>query len=449
MDELSDFCQKISRLYSANQWNISKAREVVAELNNFLYTNYDGIGTTKALGSTFDYFSDFHKYWEQNYKDILDCTINESKCEKVAEALHAVCVNTEGASFASVSSEYKDSGLEGEAICKIRLLTANQDFRESLSFEQLANVYRDDPTVFDEVFIESEPERFLSSIGINRLSQNDKRTKYAKNIADFILNSTKEFTDDKVYHLIDHYHGDLFALRQDLISKANAGYGEKKTDMVLRDMVVSKIWKNVRNFDKINVASDVNTIKVALRTGILATAIPLVSSFLDIFCNQYSYMDHQCAQAWRRVWEIWMERYPQDNIGSPCLLDFFVYNVVGKQFCKTNLYIYECDDKKHTFPWNSANRRTCQVCYDLYHKRVPAHVVQRVMACCHPDGKVAIRQTKYVQSLPDSQRIDACPFIHICEHKNLMPPKSISILGQTGWNSAYSKRGNGGGGLMA
>ena len=59
MDELSDFCQKISRLYSANQWNISKAREVVAELNNFLYTNYDGIGTTKALGSTFDYFSDF------------------------------------------------------------------------------------------------------------------------------------------------------------------------------------------------------------------------------------------------------------------------------------------------------------------------------------------------------------------------------------------------------
>jgi len=449
MDELFNFCQKISSLCSDTLWNISKARDVVTEINNFLYTNYDGIGTTKALGSTFDYFSDFHKYWEQNYKEILGCTIVESKCEKVAEALHEVCVNTKGTAFASVSSEYEMSGLKDEEICKIRLLTANQDFRKSISFEQLVNVYKEDPTVFDELFIKSDPEGFLSAIGINRLSQNDKRTKYARNIADFVLKLTEQYSDNKAYHLIDHYHGDLFALREDLITKANAGYGEKKTDMALRDMVVSGIWKNVSNFDKINVASDVNTIKVALRTGILATAIPLVSSFLDIFCNQYSYMDYLCAQAWRHVWEIWMKRYPQDNIGSPCLLDFFVYNVIGKQFCKTNLYIYECDEQKHTFPWHSANNHTCLLCYDKYHRRVHAHVVQNFMACCHPDGKVAIRSTKYVQSLPDDQKIDACPFIDICEHKNLMPPKSISILGQTGWNSAYSRKGKGGGGLMA
>lgn len=123
--------------------------------------------------------------------------------------------------------------------------------------------------------------------------------------------------------MIDSYNYDLLALRKDLI-KANAGYGEKKTDMVLRDMVVLGIWDKdkVRNFDKLNVASDVNTIKVALRTGIISTAIPLVSSFLDIFCYQYSYMDAQNAQAWRRVWEIWRQKYPQDEIGSPCLLDF-------------------------------------------------------------------------------------------------------------------------------
>lgn len=30
-----------------------------------------------------------------------------------------------------------------------------------------------------------------------------------------------------------------------------------------------------------------------------------------------------------------------------------------------------------------------------------------------------------------------------------MPPKSISIMGQTGWNSAYAKQNEGGGGLMA
>lgn len=52
--------------------------------------------------------------------------------------------------------------------------------------------------------------------------------------------------------------------------------------MFLRDMVVLGIWQNVDGFDKIDVASDINTIKVALRTGIIKTEIPLVSSFLDI-----------------------------------------------------------------------------------------------------------------------------------------------------------------------
>jgi hypothetical protein len=33
--------------------------------------------------------------------------------------------------------------------------------------------------------------------------------------------------------------------------------------------------------------------------------------------------------------------------------------------------------------------------------------------------------------------------------KKLNPPKSISILGQTGWESAKTKRDEGGGGLMS
>lgn len=109
--------------------------------------------------------------------------------------------------------------------------------------------------------------------------------------------------------------------------------------MFLRDMVVLGVWKNVDNFDKIDVASDVNTIKVALRTGIISTAIPLVSSFLDIFCHQYSYIDKMNALAWRRVWEIWQSKYPLETISSPCLMDYFVYGVIGKQFCKSSLAI--------------------------------------------------------------------------------------------------------------
>ena len=53
--------------------------------------------------------------------------------------------------------------------------------------------------------------------------------------------------------------------------------------MFLRDMIVLGVWEKPKNFDKIDVASDINTVKVALRAGILKTAIPLVSSLLDIF----------------------------------------------------------------------------------------------------------------------------------------------------------------------
>ena len=116
-----------------------------------------------------------------------------------------------------------------------------------------------------------------------------------------------------------------------MISCEGAGYGNKKTDMVIRDMVVHGIWQGVSGFESIDVASDINTIGVALRTGILKTAIPLLSSFLDEFCYQYSFVDRMNAAAWRRVWEIWRGRYPSDDVASPCLLDYFISEVVGRQ----------------------------------------------------------------------------------------------------------------------
>lgn len=72
----------------------------------------------------------------------------------------------------------------------------------------------------------------------------------------------------------------MFAFRTALIDYDGTGYGNKKADMVIRDMIVLGIWKKVREFEKIDVASDVNTIKIALKSGILHCAIPLVSSLL-------------------------------------------------------------------------------------------------------------------------------------------------------------------------
>ena len=83
-------------------------------------------------------------------------------------------------------------------------------------------------------------------------------------------------------------------------------------------------------------------------------------------------------------------------------------------------------------------------------KGVKAHLVMSVMPCNDPEGEISIRKSEYVRSLPKEQQFGECPFINICgENKKLMPPKSISIMGQTGWNSAYAKQNEGGGGLMA
>lgn len=446
MDELYDFCKRVNRVFpsSGNSLSIEEAQNIVRAINEFLYTNYDGIGKTFAIDGYYDYISDFHKYWEKHHREILDCKVIESNCEKVADALHGINTLTDGKAFLMVNEAYKNSKLKPEEICRIRLLTANQDFRNSLDFSELVKVYRRDPSIFDEKFIYEDPEDFLKNIKVLGLGQSDKRIKYARNFSSFIMDHARS-----PYELIKSYGNDLYKLRNDMINCEGAGYGDKKTDMVLRDMVISKIWGGVKGFDKINVASDRNTIKVALRTGIISTAIPLVSSFLDIFCSQYSYIDKMNAAAWRKVWEIWNDKYPQDNILSPCQIDFFVYNVVGKQFCKQNLFIFQGENCGHIFAWHSARNKTCQVCFHQNRKRNHAKVIKSMMSCEDERGIIAIQNTDFCKNLPKSKKLKACPFKNICKNKNLVPPKSISIFGATGWTSAYTRKGDGGGGLMA
>ena len=421
--------------------DISGAREIVRLINDFLYTTHDGIGTIEALGQTFDYFSEFHKFWHENYSEILDCKINNVNCEKVADALHNIYVISGGNAFTGI---WDKCNLSDKDVCRVRLFTANQDFRGSLDFAPLANKFRVDPTIFDEDNIIADPDGFIADIGLANKSQSDKRKKYAYAIATFV----KQHNCTPI-EIIKAFNNNVSQFREALV-ECNAGYGYKKADMFIRDMVVHRIWNNVKGFEDVDVASDVNTMKVALRTGILTTAIPLLSSFLDIFCYQYGYVEQQNALAWRRVWEIWKDKYPSETLESPSLLDFFVYKVVGKDFCKENLAIFQCDEYGHIFKWHSSKNRTCQLCHNAGRKRVKAHLIAKVCPCNDPDGEIYIKQTEFAKSLPQSIEFKECPFIEICsEHKNLQPPKSISIMGATGWETAYTKTGDGGGGLMA
>lgn len=442
MEALSKFGNSIKEIMEANPiLDITGAREIVCLINDFLYTTHDGIGSIKTLGQTFEYFSEFHKFWHEHYSEILDIKIDDKVCAQVAEALHRIYIITEGKAFTEI---WDTCGLSDEDVCRVRLFTANQDFRGSLEFEYMANIFNIDHTLFDEDNIIAAPDRYISMIGLSDKSQSDKRKRYAAGIASFIKDHNSSPID-----IITEFSNDVSKLREALVA-CNAGFGYKKADMFIRDMVVLGIWKNVKGFEAIDVASDVNTMKVALRTGILTTAIPLLSSFLDIFCYQYGHVEQQNALAWRRVWEIWRSKYPLESPDSPSLLDFFVYKIIGKEFCKPSLAIFQCEEYGHKFKWHSALNKTCQVCHNAGIKRKKALLIGKVLPCEDPEGEIAIRKTKFAKSLPQGIDLKECPFRSICkEHKNLLPPKSISIKGATGWETAYTRTGQGGGGLMS
>lgn len=435
-----------SKISIEREISIQEIRFIISKINEFFYTNYEGIGYANVLDDEFEYFSEFHKFWEKYHKEILSPQIDDSQCEKAAIVLHDVFVKFGRAPFYEL---YDTFSLDKEDVCKIRYFSANQDFRGSRDFVDLLKKYTDDPSIFDKDTVNESPEDFLKNIGITSLSQNDKRVKYAKIASQVLIDR-----DIDPYDLFEYFKKDIFEIRKFLLSNRGSGFGNKKTDMFLRDMVVLGIWHDPINFDMIDVASDINTVKIALRAGILKTAIPLVSSFLDIFCYQYGLIDEMNAKAWRKVWEIWRTKYPSESIESPCLIDYFIYRIIGKDFCNEKLCIFECETKKHSFKWHSGRNKTCQICYKKKLKS-KASVIKKTLPCSDDEGYLVIEKSQFVVgNNPIFPNLKECPFFIVCspkikEFKKLNPPKSISILGQTGWESAKTRRKEGGGGLMS
>ncbi len=429
---------------NSNNLNIIEQQQIISKINEYLFTNYEGIGITYILNKDFEYFSEFHKYWEKNHKQILNPQIDDKQSEIIAEILHKIYIEYGKAPFSEL---YETLGLNKSEICRVRYFTANQEFRGTRNFEDYARIYQGDPTIFDTNYIYENPEKFLGHLKLGQLSQNDKRIKYAQKSAEILIENEIE-----PIGLLELFENDFLILKKKLTNTMGSGYGNKKADMFLRDMYLLDVWSDGHNFDKIDVASDINTIKVALRSRILKTDILLLSSFLDIFCYQYSLIDEMNARAWRNVWAIWKSRYPDECVESPCLMDYLIYRLIGKEICKEKLCLFKCDDVGHKFFWHSSRNRSCQICYKETKIRKPASLLFKDLPCKHSEGTIFFEKNRQVTKfLPG---ISQCPFIIACNpnstlFRKLNPPKSISILGRTGWESGKTRRDEGGGGLMA
>lgn len=422
---------------------VQLAQSFLERLNEYVFQTYDGIGNTTFDGEELQYFSDFHRFWEANSTKILNPKVSERQARTIASCLKDAVLRY-GQDILRVTHD--THGLSPKQIAAVRFLSAVQDFRRPAKKDAYER-FLDDETQFDPHYVAEQPDDFLKFLGVSSLSQGDKRLDFAKNTAGFLLARGVD-----AFGIAKLYHNDAAEIRTALVTANNMGYGYKKANMFIRDMAVLGAWPTLANLDQIDVASDINTMKLALRTGLVGTDIPLLSSFLDIFCHQYDTIDLASVGAWRRVWEQWRTMDPATAPESPCLMDFLLYRI-GREYCDNRVVEFSCEDGHHFFCFG-ANRRNCRVC-SANKVRRKAVAGKRYLPCQVDSGKLPRQDGKL---LLDSENLlyvfdGTCILEGACgprtaKFKALNPPKSISIKGKTGWTESYSYKGKGGGGMM-
>lgn len=366
------------------------AAGVLNEINKFFYQKSDGLEK--------DYISRFHRYWKENHEKILAPNIDTEKCTKLAEALEAIYKDNK------IKTQLNTLDLRPEEIANVRFFTSIQDFKIDIGAKiNPFEIYKRKPECFQaEDILKNEHliGSFLKEIGAN--SQFDKRETWMLRAANLL----KEEYNGSAYNINKVHGGDVMEIKKALVEKG-FGFQEKKVDMLLRDMVDLGVWK-YKNSENINVMSDKNTIRIALRTGILSFRIPLLASYLDVYCYQYSLAEKWNREAWRKVWKLWATIKNNHRPPSPASFDYLIYRM-GKKAC-----------------WRAPSHRRC-------FPNKPAN-------------------PKWIQLLNKQDRLifdknNYCIFNKICslQNKTLNHPMSISIYGETGWQSGTTNEGGGGG----
>ncbi len=406
------------------------ARRILERLNKHFYQTYEGIGIGTLDEKEYQYLPDFHKYWQNHHQEIINAHVDRAQARLAARALHEACLKY-GEDIFSVTLNTR--GLSSQAVAQVRFFTANQDFREPPE-DQFSKYFEGDAQ-FEAQTISEDPAGFLAFLGAPRLSQSDKRLDFAHHAAHFLLER-----NINAYQIAGFYNNDAFQIRQGFLKSVGMGYGKKKTDMFIRDMAFLGVWPSLSNMDVIDVASDRNTMKLALRTRSLQTDIPLLSSFLDIFGYQYGYIDEMSAAAWRAVWEEWKVSDPETVPVAPCMMDFLLYRI-GREYCADKLVEFVCENG-HRFFYFGAQLKRCRQC------RAPVTPIRRLLPCQvevtqlprDDNGEILLKDPNLLRTFGGR-----CIFEPACrskdaDFKRLSPPKAISIIGRTGWTDSYAYR---------
>lgn len=368
------------------------AARVLHEINKFLYQRHATLEK--------EYISEFHKYWKYNHEKILRPFIGKNEALKVANVLENIYANN------TIRVQLNTLDLQPEEIANVRFFTAIQDFKIDISAKiNPFELYKLKPDFFNpNEILDNELliDEFLNRIGAD--SQRDKRKPWMQESARLL----QEKYGGSAFNINKLHDGDVIKIKKTLAEPEKYGFSQKKADMFLRDMADLKVWTYKKNIEEINVMSDKNTMRVALRTGILQFRIPLLASYLDVYCYQYALVDRWNVRAWREVWKVWDAIPNNHRPPTPASIDYFIYRM-GKLACKPSARLRRCPPSKP--------------------------IGEKLLESKLPQDQLIFNNNFY------------CIFENICEdeRKILNHPMSVSRLGATGWERGKTNEGGGGG----
>jgi hypothetical protein len=266
------------------------------------------------------HISEFHKFWELNHEEILGFHIQDDQCAKMAQVLEKIF------SAKPFKVDADVTGLSHELIANARYFTIIQDFK--IRIKSPYDLARTAPELFNARSILANSPNFANRLldYLGAKSQTDKRQKFSKLCAELLV----KYYNGSAYNIAPKHENDSQKIIENLVSnpdenfKGQLGFSAKKAIILIRDMMDLGVWK-IRNPEALDLPSDSNTMKVALRTGILRLRIPLLASYLDVYCSQYSSTDKWCRKDWRTVWDKWGDIPNNHRVNSPSSFDFLIY----------------------------------------------------------------------------------------------------------------------------
>jgi hypothetical protein len=402
---MSEFLLFLQRLVSHLQLDVSPedlergiqdeyevAANILHEINRFLYQSHSTLPK--------EYISEFHKYWKASHEEILRPQIGGREACEVAKVLERIYANH------TIRVQLNTLDLNPDEIANVRFFTAIQDFKIDINARiNPFELYKLNPDFFSPSKILSNEllvDEFLNRIDAD--SQRDGRKVWMQRAAKLLIDKY----NGSAFNINDSHGGDVCEIKKALAAPERYGFDQKKVDMFLRDMADLHVWTYNKNIEEINVMSDKNTMRIALRTGILQFRIPLLASYLDVYCYQYEMVDRWASKAWRHVWDVWANIPGNHRPPTPASIDYFIYRM-GKLACS-----------------KSPSRRRCPPTSPVSRKWLDSKI---------PQDRLVFDNNCY------------CVFESICrdERKILNHPMSISRERQTGWKSGRTNEGGGGG----